>query len=197
MRECLFFFFLMIRRPPRSTLFPYTTLFRARARNGLRDRPDVRDRADQEGDGPGLRDAARRRPQARARAPHRAVQERGRQRGRGRVRGEAEADIQGQVTTKLASFKVAIDASPLLPGTRPIELRYQDGGRGAPIVVLHGGWGYGFYPHDDAIAKLDRRFVIPDRTGYGGSPHIEKLPPRFHLASALGTQSVSHARSIQ
>src|ERR1041385_9445043 len=26
---CLFFFFLMIRRPPRSTLFPYTTLFRS------------------------------------------------------------------------------------------------------------------------------------------------------------------------
>src|SRR6266487_5990006 len=30
-----FFFFLMIRRPPRSTLFPYTTLFRpARPRRG-------------------------------------------------------------------------------------------------------------------------------------------------------------------
>src|SRR2546427_4280396 len=28
----LFFFFLMIRRPPRSTLFPYTTLFRSPAR---------------------------------------------------------------------------------------------------------------------------------------------------------------------
>src|SRR2546428_10372436 len=26
------FFFLMIRRPPRSTLFPYTTLFRSRTR---------------------------------------------------------------------------------------------------------------------------------------------------------------------
>src|SRR5439155_22721563 len=26
---CLFFFFLMIRQPPRSTLFPYTTLFRS------------------------------------------------------------------------------------------------------------------------------------------------------------------------
>src|SRR3712207_9187463 len=26
----MFFFFLMIRRPPRSTLFPYTTLFRSR-----------------------------------------------------------------------------------------------------------------------------------------------------------------------
>src|SRR3712207_7614830 len=29
--RCLFFFFLMIRRPPRSTLFPYTTLFRSRS----------------------------------------------------------------------------------------------------------------------------------------------------------------------
>src|SRR2546426_7840896 len=27
--SALFFFFLMIRRPPRSTLFPYTTLFRS------------------------------------------------------------------------------------------------------------------------------------------------------------------------
>src|SRR5437773_5983099 len=26
----VFFFFLMLRRPPRSTLFPYTTLFRSR-----------------------------------------------------------------------------------------------------------------------------------------------------------------------
>src|SRR2546427_4776729 len=30
------FFFLMIRRPPRSTLFPYTTLFRSRRRPGGR-----------------------------------------------------------------------------------------------------------------------------------------------------------------
>src|SRR2546421_9104153 len=30
----LFFFFLMIRRPPRSTLFPYTTLFRSLAAAG-------------------------------------------------------------------------------------------------------------------------------------------------------------------
>src|SRR5690554_7379830 len=28
-RSFCFFFFLMIRRPPRSTLFPYTTLFRS------------------------------------------------------------------------------------------------------------------------------------------------------------------------
>src|SRR3712207_7856867 len=38
---CLsYFFFLMIRRPPRSTLFPYTTLFRSR-------------RHDPDDDGPG------------------------------------------------------------------------------------------------------------------------------------------------
>src|SRR2546430_16017376 len=29
-----FFFFLMIRRPPRSTLFPYTTLFRSPTNHG-------------------------------------------------------------------------------------------------------------------------------------------------------------------
>src|SRR2546429_3089039 len=41
----LFFFFLMIRRPPRSTLFPYTTLFRsqgARARFGEEPARDAR-----------------------------------------------------------------------------------------------------------------------------------------------------------
>src|SRR5258706_14929924 len=39
-RSCLvlLFFFLMIRRPPRSTLFPYTTLFRSAARR-IADRP--------------------------------------------------------------------------------------------------------------------------------------------------------------
>src|SRR5574343_1609802 len=33
---CVCFFFLMIRRPPRSTLFPYTTLFRSRRHSFLR-----------------------------------------------------------------------------------------------------------------------------------------------------------------
>src|SRR2546426_5556848 len=39
-----FFFFLMIRRPPRSTLFPYTTLFRSRGHAGRRRRPCRRPR---------------------------------------------------------------------------------------------------------------------------------------------------------
>src|SRR2546422_10510818 len=36
-RRIVFFFFLMIRRPPRSTLFPYTTLFRSPG--GAKDAP--------------------------------------------------------------------------------------------------------------------------------------------------------------
>src|SRR3712207_7539479 len=40
----LVFFFLMIRRPPRSTLFPYTTLFRSPAQPDFNwDNPDVSD----------------------------------------------------------------------------------------------------------------------------------------------------------
>src|SRR5438105_9985569 len=40
--------FLMMRRPPRSTLFPYTTLFRSgdRARRDSEGRRDARDRLD-------------------------------------------------------------------------------------------------------------------------------------------------------
>src|SRR3712207_7289246 len=42
---CSFFFFLMIRRPPRSTLFPYTTLFRSDvARAAARRLREVHDR---------------------------------------------------------------------------------------------------------------------------------------------------------
>src|SRR3712207_8344715 len=47
--QLMLFFFLMIRRPPRSTLFPYTTLFRSQLR-----RPPG-------GGGPGDRRPARRR----------------------------------------------------------------------------------------------------------------------------------------
>src|SRR5438874_6457013 len=43
----LSFFFLLLRRPPRSTLFPYTTLFRSQSRaqrqhgDGVRQQPDA------------------------------------------------------------------------------------------------------------------------------------------------------------
>src|SRR3712207_8562414 len=49
-QSVMFFFFLMIRRPPRSTLFPYTTLFRSgvleRGAGVLRVRPDRQQLAD-------------------------------------------------------------------------------------------------------------------------------------------------------
>src|SRR2546430_5243681 len=47
--SALFFFFLMIRRPPRSTLFPYTTLFRSVSRR----EPEVHLLARPEPDGRG------------------------------------------------------------------------------------------------------------------------------------------------
>src|SRR3712207_7009992 len=62
MLHLLYFFFLMIRRPPRSTLFPYTTLFRSVARERITVEKDVeteretvsdevrRERVDIEGD---------------------------------------------------------------------------------------------------------------------------------------------------
>src|SRR3712207_8239747 len=44
------FFFLMIRRPPRSTLFPYTTLFRSRGDPGLEPPADAgAERAEDDG----------------------------------------------------------------------------------------------------------------------------------------------------
>src|SRR5207247_10361000 len=42
--SALVFFFLILRRPPRSTLFPYTTLFRSPAPHRRRARDRTRDR---------------------------------------------------------------------------------------------------------------------------------------------------------
>src|SRR2546422_11740343 len=52
-----FFFFLMIRRPPRSTLFPYTTLFRSVALMTEALAPRRRDRVLEIGTGSGYQTA--------------------------------------------------------------------------------------------------------------------------------------------
>src|SRR3712207_7563506 len=52
----VFFFFLMIRRPPRSTLFPYTTLFRSRDPPA---EPSPRGRTGARGSGPAAAPSAR------------------------------------------------------------------------------------------------------------------------------------------
>jgi pimeloyl-ACP methyl ester carboxylesterase len=97
-----------------------------------------------------------------------------------------------------------IAGSPLLPGASPIELYYRDAGPGpgaggaAPLLVLHGGWGYGFYPFDAQLAALpERRVVIPDRTGYGRSPRIAALPARFHHAAAAEHEALLDALGIE
>jgi pimeloyl-ACP methyl ester carboxylesterase len=79
------------------------------------------------------------------------------------------------------------------------ELYYRDLGAGTPLLVLHGGWGYEFYPFDAQLAALSatHRFVIPDRTGYGKSPRITDLPRGFHAAAAIESEAVLDALAIE
>jgi pimeloyl-ACP methyl ester carboxylesterase len=66
-----------------------------------------------------------------------------------------------------------------------VGLYHRDVGTGRPLLLLHGGWGYEFYPHDLArLAAAGYRCLVPDRSGYGKSGQIHDLPPRFHHAAA-------------
>jgi pimeloyl-ACP methyl ester carboxylesterase len=87
----------------------------------------------------------------------------------------------------------------IAPGVSPIELHYRDVGAGMPLLILHGGWGYEFYPFDAQIAALSatHRFLIPDRTGYGKSPHIAELPLRFHEVAALESEAFLDALGVE
>lgn len=87
---------------------------------------------------------------------------------------------------------VDLHASPLAPGRSPVRIRYRDAGSGPPVLFLHGGWGYEFYPFDRQASVLDahHRVLIPDRTGYGRSGVLDMQPPDFHRRAAeetLGT----------
>lgn len=88
-------------------------------------------------------------------------------------------------------------ATPLAPGA-PVAQHYLEAGQGEPLLVLHGGWGYGFYPFDAQLAELggERRFLIPERTGYGRSAHITELPPRFHEAAAAEVEAFLDALGV-
>ncbi len=78
------------------------------------------------------------------------------------------------------------------------RIRYRDDGRGAPLLFLHGGWGYDIYPFSRQIAALAarRRIIIPDRTGYGQSGRIERLEPDFHERAAGETRAVVEALGL-
>lgn len=94
---------------------------------------------------------------------------------------------------------VLLEASPLAPGVSPVGIRCREVGSGSPLLVLHGGWGYGVYPFDRQISVLAHRhrFVIPDRTGYGGSGTIDVQPVDFHRRAAGETIALLDALGIE
>jgi pimeloyl-ACP methyl ester carboxylesterase len=80
----------------------------------------------------------------------------------------------------------SLSSSPLVPGVSPVRVHYREFGAGAPVLILHGGWGYDIYPFDRQIAALERdhRVVIPDRTGYGRSGRLLSQAVDFHRRAA-------------
>ena len=80
--------------------------------------------------------------------------------------------------------------SPHAPGVEPVTIHYREFGSGKPLVILHGGWGYGIYPFDRQIAEFRSQFhvLIPDRTGYGHSTRVTaEMPLDFHRRAAQET----------
>ena len=91
-----------------------------------------------------------------------------------------------------------LPASPLAPGISPVRIHYRECGQGAPLLFLHGGWGYEIYPFDRPIAALSaRRIIIPDRSGYGASTPIDRLDAHFHGAAAIETLSFIDALDLR
>lgn len=90
--------------------------------------------------------------------------------------------------------------SPHAPNIRPVAIHYREYGSGRPLLILHGGWGYGVYPYDRQIELLQNEFriLIPDRSGYGHSTHIiEEMPLDFHNRAAEETFAFLDALGIQ
>ena len=93
---------------------------------------------------------------------------------------------------------IELDESPLAPGASPVRIRYRESGRGAPLLFLHGGWGYEIFPFDRQAAALDGeyRIIIPDRSGYGESTPIDRFEPGFHRGAAFETLAVLDALGL-
>jgi len=90
--------------------------------------------------------------------------------------------------------------SPHAPGVGPVTIHFREFGSGKPLVILHGGWGYGIYPFDRQIAKYatQYRILIPDRSGYGHSSRaVGEFPLDFHHRAAQETFSFLDALGIE
>jgi pimeloyl-ACP methyl ester carboxylesterase len=94
----------------------------------------------------------------------------------------------------------SLPSSPLVPGVSPIEIYYRDEGAGPPLVLLHGGWGYGLNPFNRQLEQLRDGFrvVCPDRSGYGQSTRlVADLPADFHYRAAAETLSFLDSLGIE
>ncbi|HEX8141975.1 MAG TPA: alpha/beta hydrolase [Pyrinomonadaceae bacterium] len=94
---------------------------------------------------------------------------------------------------------VNIKASPLIEGASPVRIYYRETGRGIPLVILHGGWGYQIYPFDHQLEAFGDQFriLIPDRTGYGRSMRVSELPVDFHQRAAMEMMEFLNALNIE
>jgi pimeloyl-ACP methyl ester carboxylesterase len=90
--------------------------------------------------------------------------------------------------------------SPHAPRIEPVIIHYREFGRGKPLIILHGGWGYGIYPFDRQIAEFASKYriLIPDRSGYGHSSRVGgEMPLDFHRRAAQETFSFLDALGIE
>ncbi len=92
---------------------------------------------------------------------------------------------------------VDLPSSPSTGG-RPTTIHYRERGRGAPLLLLHGGWGYGYYPFDDAMDALADRFrcIAPDRSGFGRSTPVADVSADFHARAASEMRAFLDALGI-
>ncbi len=91
---------------------------------------------------------------------------------------------------------VALERTPLAPGS-PARIHVREAGAGAPLVLLHGGWGWEAYPWDLAALAARHRVLAPDRTGYGRSGRLAELPGAFHRLMAEETLAVLDALGVR
>jgi pimeloyl-ACP methyl ester carboxylesterase len=116
----------------------------------------------------------------------------------GRDRSRPTKALTGQRTPKKVPI-TSLQSSPLVPGVSPIEIYYRDEGEGVPLVLLHGGWGYGLNPFNRQVEKLrnECRVVCPDRSGYGRSTPLDNFSVDFHYRAAAETLSFMESLDIR
>src|SRR2546425_6553441 len=174
-------FFLMIRRPPRSTLFPYTTLFRSRSRSG-----ELHARRRALRPGRSRRRPRRLSPRARPRAerPRRALQPRARAEARATRRGGDPRVPRGR-RGRAAARAVLRRRGVRDRGRRRARSRGRD-----HLVAARGGAGRGAGGREPrAIAPGGVRALTPDAGRAPGRRAGVRRVPRATLEGLPGADA--------